>query len=93
MAMTLEDIFDPNPGWREEAACAGADPDLFFPVGDTDLETIAAAKAVCAGCPVKEDCLAYSIETNQTDGVWGGLTASERRRLRRRWLRELRRAS
>ncbi len=79
--------------WRDEAACLGTDPDLFFPVGEGDLESISAAKEVCAICPVKEDCLAYSLETNQTDGIWGGHTATERRRLRRRWLRELREAS
>ncbi len=79
--------------WRDEAACLGADPDLFFPVGEADLEAISAAKGICAGCTVREDCIAYALETNQTDGIWGGYTATERRRLRRRWLRELREAS
>ncbi len=79
--------------WRDLAACNGSDPELFFPVGDTDVERISTAKEVCASCTVREECLAYSLETNQIDGIWGGHTATERRRIRRRWLRELREAS
>jgi WhiB family redox-sensing transcriptional regulator len=78
--------------WRDLAACRTADPDLFFPHPE-DSETIERAKAVCAGCPVLEACLAYAVETNQTEGVWGGHTARERGNLRRRWLRSLRQAS
>ena len=78
--------------WRELAACRTADPDMFFPMPE-DLEGITRAKAVCAGCPVQEECLSYAVETNQTEGVWGGFTARERSNLRRRWLRSLREAS
>ncbi len=67
--------------WRDEAACRGLDTDTFFPVTD---EEAAEAKAVCAVCPVRELCLEYALVTRQDDGVWGGLTETERRRLRRR---------
>ena len=88
--MALNDFtFEPTEDWREDAACAGADSDLFFPVGDEDPR-IEAAKAVCEACPAQEACLQYALATNQTDGVWGGMTGTERRRLRRR-LREQRR--
>ncbi|WP_446677701.1 WhiB family transcriptional regulator, partial [Streptomyces galbus] len=48
--------------WLTEAACVGEDPELFFPVGSTGpaLEDVAAAKRVCARCPVIADCLAYA---------------------------------
>ena len=74
--------------WTERAACRDADPDLFFPVTeDRTRRAIAAqvarAKAVCAGCPVWSTCLSYAVETRQDHGIWGGLTASERRRLAR----------
>jgi hypothetical protein len=36
---------------------------------------IVRAKAICASCPVADDCLAFGIETNQPDGIWGGYTA------------------
>jgi len=36
------------------------------------------ALAVCASCPIKEECLKYAIESNQKFGIWGGTLASER---------------
>ena len=78
--------------WREGAACHDA-PDVdFFPAPD-DLGAITLAKAVCENCPVVDDCLTFAIETRQPDGIWGGLSAKERTRVRRRWLEEFRRAS
>lgn len=78
--------------WRTEAACAEV-PDVdFFPVND-DLGEMTRALAVCAECPVREECLAFAIETNQSDGIWGGTTPGERSKLRRVWLRDLRAAS
>jgi WhiB family redox-sensing transcriptional regulator len=43
----------------------------------------AAAKAVCARCPVREPCLDWALETNQGSGVWGGMSEDERRAYRR----------
>lgn len=79
--------------WRERAACADYPTDLFFPAGETGPaeQQIKRAKEVCARCEVADDCLLYALEANQRDGIWGGLTADERKRLRRRWLAERRR--
>ena len=79
--------------WRDLAACAEFDPDLFFPAGETGpaAEQIRHAKRVCAGCEVQDECLTYAVETNQVSGVWGGLTEDERRPVRRRWLADRRR--
>jgi WhiB family redox-sensing transcriptional regulator len=41
------------------------------------------AKAICAGCPVREECLEYAMRWDQLCGVWGGLSERERRQLRR----------
>lgn len=73
--------------WRVRAACTAVDPDLFFPVGVTGpaVGQIAAAKAVCAGCEVRAECLEFAISTNQEYGVWGGTSEEERRVLRRAW--------
>lgn len=93
MVLALNDLlFEPEESWRDQAACAGSDNDIFFPAGEDD-EIVAPAKAICAACPVKDDCLQYALATNQTEGVWGGLSASERRRLRRRIRDRQRRAS
>lgn len=73
-------------GWWRLAACRSADPDLFFPVSGAGpaVAQVAAAKAVCAGCPVRRECLTYAIFTRQQHGVWGGLTEDERRTAFRR---------
>ncbi|HLI37900.1 MAG TPA: WhiB family transcriptional regulator [Streptosporangiaceae bacterium] len=76
-----------DDGWRSRAACRGEDPELFFPVGSSGpaaLRQVAAAKAVCARCPVRDACLGFALSTGQDYGIWGGLTEDERRRLRRR---------
>jgi len=84
MVMALNDaLLEPEEQWRDAAACSGTESDLFFPVAEESAET-SRAKEICASCPVQEACLAYALTTNQTDGVWGGMTATERRRLRRR---------
>jgi len=71
-------------GWASLGACQDSDPDLFFPVASTGLalQQIAEAKAVCARCPVRVDCLSYALETGQDAGVWGGASAEERREIR-----------
>jgi WhiB family transcriptional regulator, redox-sensing transcriptional regulator len=82
--------------WRTEAACSSLDTNLFFPDPDTDqdvLPQIAAAKGICAGCPVRQSCLEFAIRTRQLDGVWGGHTPEERRSIRRRRQAAARRAA
>ena len=81
--------------WRETAACRDSEPTLFFPIGTTGLavEQIEEAKGICGDCFVTEDCLQYALQTNQEAGVWGGYAEDERRRLRKRWLAERRRAA
>jgi len=71
--------------WRDDAACRDEDPELFFPIGTTGiaLEQVNAAKRVCARCPVQEDCLEFTLASNQDAGIWGGLTEDERRTLKR----------
>lgn len=67
--------------FRHLAACRRVDPELFFPVTETGpgAAQVARAKAVCNTCPVVADCLAFALEHGLTDGVFGGLSASERR--------------
>jgi WhiB family transcriptional regulator, redox-sensing transcriptional regulator len=37
------------------------------------------AKAVCAVCPVRRECLQFALATRQAHGVWGGMSEHERR--------------
>lgn len=71
----------PDGSWRDDAACLGLDPDLFFPT-DTSPERADLARAVCADCTVTEECLDYAIATNQRWGIWGGTSDRDRRRIR-----------
>jgi WhiB family redox-sensing transcriptional regulator len=67
--------------WRQRAACRGVDPDIFYPVSDEDAED---AKAICRLCPVQEKCLEWALANREREGVWGGATERERRRIIRR---------
>ena len=65
--------------WRLDALCAETDPEAFFPdKGGSTRE----AKRVCAGCPVRAECLEYALAGDERFGIWGGLSERERRRVR-----------
>lgn len=66
--------------WAVRSRCAGADPGLFFPPrNDPGL----AARAICFGCEVRKQCLAYATaNAHEIFGIWGGLDRADRLRLR-----------
>jgi Transcription factor WhiB len=73
------------------ARCADGslDPDQWFPVSDDPSrarQEAAAAIAICTTCPVRSHCLTLSLQHWDIGrhGVWGGLVAADRTRLRRR---------
>lgn len=72
--------------WLDQAACRTVHTSIFFP-GRGETGNIAKAKAVCADCPVKHECLAYAIRTNQQVGVWGGESGRSLRALRHEYSR------
>lgn len=67
--------------WVEAARCRETGPDdaTWYPEKGSHSD----AKKVCASCEVRPDCLAYALAKPEPAGVWGGLTAKERNRLRR----------
>lgn len=65
-------------GWRHGALCAQTDSELFFPERGNQNR---AAKAVCAQCPVSDECLDYALAHGESYGIWGGTTERERRAL------------
>lgn len=75
----------PDPDWAEQGLCrTHPEPDLWFlDVGRSS----APAKAICAACPVRDECLEHALRVNEKHGIWGGTTEKERRRLRRLRLR------
>lgn len=68
--------------WQAFAACAETDPEAFFPAKGAPT---APAKAVCARCFVRQDCLAYALANPELTsfGIWGGTSERQRRRLRK----------
>jgi WhiB family redox-sensing transcriptional regulator len=66
----------------DQSACRGMDTEIFFEAdfvrGATKRAREAAAKSVCATCPVIAQCLAWALEVDEPHGIWGGLTPAER---------------
>ncbi len=66
--------------WRQNAACRGVEPEIFYPETDEEAEV---AKSICRQCAVRQTCLEYALANRERDGVWGGATERERRRMLR----------
>ena len=66
--------------WAGRGTCASASADELFVQGSAQNR----AKAVCAGCPVRTECLADALDSRIEYGVWGGMTERERRALLKR---------
>lgn len=70
--------FEAPGSWAERAVCAQKDPEVFFPGKGESREP---ARQICQGCAVQAECLEYALEHRIGFGVWGGLSAQERRML------------
>lgn len=91
-------MFDARPAWQADALCNTGDAalvDVFFGRGRRDFDG-ERAKEICAGCPVRAECLDYALTDADLGlgpgasqplagqgGVYGGLTHLERIELRR----------
>ena len=72
--------------WRDDAACKDyPNPELFF-VDDREdgVMSTREAKAICRGCPVKNECFTYAYENRIPHGVFGGVSGDDRRLMWRR---------
>jgi len=71
--------------WQWDGACMGVDSSVFFSPeaerGAKRQRREEAAKALCATCPVIEQCREHALRVQEPYGVWGGLTESERAKL------------
>jgi WhiB family redox-sensing transcriptional regulator len=68
--------------WQYQGACRRVDPSVFFhPEGERGparRRRDDAAKAVCASCPVMQECRQHALTVREPYGVWGGMTEDER---------------
>ena len=63
--------------------CTNA-PDLFF-LGQAEAYYAKLALRLCReSCPIKRECGQYALEFREDEGIWGGMTPSERRKIRTR---------
>lgn len=73
--------------WQWHAACRQADARLFFhPEGERGparAKREAAALALCARCPVLQQCQRHGLTVREPYGVWGGLTEEDRAKIYR----------
>ena len=73
-----------RPAWQKSAACRDTAGQIdWFASNAHRPPDIEAAKGVCAHCPVRTQCEAFAMADPLLQGVWGGLTDQDRRRLRK----------
>lgn len=82
----LIDSHVPEHPWYEGGLCTlpyDGEPltTIFY---SEDEDDIAMAKQVCAACEIRALCLETSLANKEPEGVWGGLSAPERRSLQRK---------
>ena len=75
--METPSLFDGN------TACSDKDPDIFFPEDEEDRIQSLLAKSICSTCAVQSQCLTLALD-ERLEGIWGGTTTEERRKLRRK---------
>ena len=66
-----------DPAWMRAAACRGMPPARFYPPPGTPADD---ALAICARCPVRDECDRHATETGEEHGIWGGRLETERTR-------------
>ena len=68
--------------WQFDGSCRRENPDVFFhPEGERGparRSRDSAAKAVCMGCPVLQNCRDHALHVREPYGVWGAMTEYER---------------
>lgn len=62
--------------WQDHGNCKGVTDGRMYPARG---ESAQPAKALCADCPVKTECLTHALDNGETFGIWGGTSARERR--------------
>ncbi len=68
--------------WQYDGACVGLESSRFFSPdaerGNARADRESKAKAICATCPVIDQCRSHALSAQEPFGVWGGLSERER---------------
>ena len=69
--------------WRDDASCKKMGNTMFFQTPHNNSKKVIAlikeVKAICESCPVQKNCLDFAVKNEIKDGIWGGMTSSERK--------------
>lgn len=78
--------------WQQSGACRELPSEMFFhPDGErgpSRRRRENKALAVCATCPVIEQCRNQALKIHELYGIWGGLTEDDRQTILNNKLRE-----
>lgn len=70
----LSELVADAPTWTRDALCAEPEYADLDPFRAADFSTF---RVICAGCLVRDDCLAFAVQHEHTEGVWGGLSGKD----------------
>jgi WhiB family transcriptional regulator, redox-sensing transcriptional regulator len=79
--MTADFTMEPPHQWMQSARCREVDPRMWHPEPGHE-QTSQTAREICHRCEVEGRCLEYAVMNDIRYGIYGGLTETERRRLR-----------
>lgn len=63
--------------------CYSTNPEAYHPTGEIERRDRLRARQLCAGCPIRRECLEYALANLDMSGIWGGTTDDERDEMRR----------
>jgi WhiB family redox-sensing transcriptional regulator len=80
----FENPVQQDEAWKAHARCIGKDPMIFFPPSAPSDAHVQRILNICHPCPVRKECLDYSLAHDELFGWWGGMSERERRRERKK---------
>ena len=85
--MELLNYLNSLPKWENQPACAGVDPEIFFPTKSTQKWSKAAV-AICENCPALQECYRETCQAEAGKspqyvwGIYAGMTEQYRKPIR-----------
>ncbi len=72
--------------WQQRGRCRAGDSTVFFPPAHFEHKPErevreAKAKAICARCVVRVECLEWALAVREPHGVWGGCSEHDRKQI------------
>jgi len=75
--------------WFDQAACKGLPPAVFYPEDVSQWEHAGLVRDLCASCPVRTECIDYSVTSPYEESGWWGLPPEDREKLRKLYKRSI----